>query len=365
MQRPDTDYMKTALELAEKGRGWTSPNPMVGAVIVKNGEIIGRGWHESPGGPHAEINAIADAGGQARGATMYVTLEPCNHHGLTPPCTEAILEAGIKKVVCAMMDPNPDVAGGGAKYLASRGVEVETGLCENEARRLNEAFIKFVTTGRPFVILKSAATLDGKIASKTGDSKWVTGPASRGHVHLMRHFSDAILVGINTVIADDPSLTARLDGKKTKDPVRIIVDTGLSIPENARVLTQQSFAPAVIAAGDKVDAAKARRLEKAGARVLCLPAGKRGVDLNALAQELAKMRITSLLVEGGGHVSGAFLAAGLVDKICFFYAPRILGGDGISMCSGTGPEHMASSVQVKDIAIQRFEDDILVEGYIC
>ncbi|MFW6011789.1 MAG: bifunctional diaminohydroxyphosphoribosylaminopyrimidine deaminase/5-amino-6-(5-phosphoribosylamino)uracil reductase RibD, partial [Desulfosalsimonas sp.] len=359
------DYMKTALELAEKGRGWTSPNPMVGAVIVKHGEIVGRGWHESPGGPHAEVNAIADAGRQARDATIYVTLEPCNHHGRTPPCTKAILEAGIKKVVCAMTDPNPDVAGGGVQYLASRGIEVETGVCENEARRLNEAFIRFVTTGRPFVILKSAATLDGKIATKTGDSKWVTGPASRKYVHLMRHFCDAILVGINTVVADDPSLTARLEDQKTKDPVRIILDTGLSIPENARVLTQESFSQTVIAAGEKVDKAKAGRLEKAGARVLCLPAAKRGVDLNALAKKLAKMRITSLLIEGGGHVSGAFLAAGLVDKICFFYAPRILGGDGISMCSGPGPENMVSSVQVKDISIRRFEDDIMVEGYIC
>ncbi|MFW6335050.1 MAG: RibD family protein, partial [Desulfosalsimonas sp.] len=187
----------------------------------------------------------------------------------------------------------------------------------------------------------------------------------RGHVHLMRHFSDAILVGINTVLADNPSLTARLEDKKTKDPVRIILDTRLSIQENARVLTQKSCAPTIIAAGDKADPAKEQRLEKTGTRILRLPGAEKGVDLKALAEELGKMKITSLLVEGGGHVSGAFLAAGLVDKICFFYAPRILGGDGISMCSGPGPEHMASSIQVKDITIRRFEDDILMEGYIC
>ncbi|MFP3998361.1 MAG: bifunctional diaminohydroxyphosphoribosylaminopyrimidine deaminase/5-amino-6-(5-phosphoribosylamino)uracil reductase RibD [Desulfobacterales bacterium] len=364
MQHADTDYMKIALELAEKGRGRTSPNPMVGAVIVKHGKIIGRGWHESAGGAHAEVNAIAGAAGQTRGATLYVTLEPCNHHGRTPPCTKAILDAQIKRVVCAMADPNPDVKGGGAKYLASCGVKVETGICEQEARRLNESFIKFVTTGRPFVILKSAATLDGKIASKTGDSKWVTGPAARRHVHLMRHFSDAILVGINTVRADDPSLTARLEDIEAKDPLRVILDTRLSIPENARVLTQKSPAQTVIAASGAIDQKKAGRLEKKGARVLYLPATDRGVDLNALAKELGRMKITSLLVEGGSRVSAAFLAAGLVDKICFFYAPRILGGDGIAMLSGPGPERMASSIQVSDISIRCFEEDILVEGYI-
>ncbi|MCF8025036.1 MAG: bifunctional diaminohydroxyphosphoribosylaminopyrimidine deaminase/5-amino-6-(5-phosphoribosylamino)uracil reductase RibD [Desulfobacteraceae bacterium] len=364
MQRTDPDYMKIALELAEKGLGWTSPNPAVGAVIVKDGLIVGKGWHEQAGGAHAEVNAIADAAGNTRGSVMYVTLEPCNHHGNTPPCTESILKAGISRVVCAMKDPNPDVAGGGAAYLASRGIEVETGICENEARRLNESFIKFVTTGRPFVILKSAATLDGKIASKTGDSKWVTGPAARRHVHLLRHWTDAILVGINTVRADDPSLTSRLEDQRTRDPVRIILDSRLSISENARVLTQESCSQTVIAAGDKADSEKAARLEKKGVRVLRLAAPSSGVDLEALIKELSEMKITSLLVEGGSRVSAAFFAAGLVDKICFFYAPKILGGDGIPICSGPGPQLMGSAIPAKNIRIIRFDHDILVEGYI-
>ncbi|MFW5874971.1 MAG: bifunctional diaminohydroxyphosphoribosylaminopyrimidine deaminase/5-amino-6-(5-phosphoribosylamino)uracil reductase RibD, partial [bacterium] len=260
--------------------------------------------------------------------------------------------------------PNPRVKGGGAEYLSSRGIEVETGVCENEARRLNEFFIKFSSSGLPFVILKTAATLDGKTASLTGDSKWVTGPASRRHVHLLRHRTDAILVGINTVRADNPSLTARIDGQATRDPVRIILDTRLSIPEDARVLTQDSSAQTVIAAGEQADPEKARRLEKAGAKVLRLPHGKSGVDLKALMEELGRINITSLLVEGGSRVSGAFFAAGLVDRICFFFAPRILGGDGIPICSGPGPQLMASCSGVRDIRIQRFDDDIMVEGYM-
>lgn len=364
MHHTDEDYMKTALELAKKGRGWTSPNPMVGAVIVKNGRITGRGWHETPGGPHAEVNAISDAAGETGGATMYVTLEPCNHHGRTPPCTEAIIEAGISRVVCAMSDPNPVVKGGGAAYLASCGIGVETGVCEDEARRLNEFFIKFASTGRPFVILKSASTLDGKTATQTGDSKWVTGPAARRHVHLLRHWTDAILVGINTVRADDPSLTARIDEQSTKDPVRVILDTRLSIPEDARVLTQSSSARTIIAAGSNADPEKAKRLEKTGATVLYLPHGQNGVDLNSLMEELGRISITSLLVEGGSRVSGAFFSARLVDKICFFYAPRILGGDGIPICSGPGPRLMASASGVRDIRIRSFDHDILVEGYV-
>ncbi|MFP4255714.1 MAG: bifunctional diaminohydroxyphosphoribosylaminopyrimidine deaminase/5-amino-6-(5-phosphoribosylamino)uracil reductase RibD [Desulfobacterales bacterium] len=364
MQHTDADYMKTALELAEKGRGWTSPNPMVGAVIVKNDRITGRGWHETPGGPHAEVNAISDAGGETSGATMYVTLEPCNHHGRTPPCTEAIIAAGISRVVCAMPDPNPEVKGGGASYLASCGIEVETGLYEQEARRLNEFFIKFTSTGRPFVILKSASTLDGKIASRTGDSKWVTGPAARRHVHLLRHWTDAILVGINTVRSDDPSLTARLEEQSTSDPVRVILDTRLSIPEDARVLTQSSSARTIIAAGSSADPEKARRLENTGAKVLRLPHGQGGVDLNALMEQLGRISITSVLVEGGSMVSGAFFSARLVDKVCFFYAPRILGGDGIPICSGPAPRLMASASGVRDIRISRFDHDIMVEGYV-
>ncbi|MBS3755811.1 MAG: bifunctional diaminohydroxyphosphoribosylaminopyrimidine deaminase/5-amino-6-(5-phosphoribosylamino)uracil reductase RibD [Desulfobacterales bacterium] len=360
----DTDYMTIALELAEKGRGYTSPNPMVGAAIVKHGQIAGQGWHQEAGGAHAEVNAIADAGGQARGATMYVTLEPCNHHGRTPPCTEAILAAGITRVVCAMADPNPDVAGGGAAYLAENGVDVEIGICEARAKRLNECFIKYTATRRPFVVLKCAATLDGKIATCSGDSRWVTGEAARKHVHQLRHWLDAILVGIQTVRTDDPSLTARLEDKTGRDPIRIILDTRLSIPDDARLLRQASCAETIIAAGEQADPEKTARLRQMGARVLHLPAGDGGVDLATLVEKLGDMGITGLLVEGGSRVSGAFLSARLVDKICFFYAPKILGGEGIPICSGPGPRAMAGAKAVTDIRISHFDEDILVEGYI-
>jgi diaminohydroxyphosphoribosylaminopyrimidine deaminase/5-amino-6-(5-phosphoribosylamino)uracil reductase len=224
----DESYMKLALELAEKGYGWTAPNPMVGAVVVKDGQVVGRGYHQRVGGPHAEVNAIDDAGSRAGGATIYVTLEPCNHFGRTPPCTRKILDAGIRRVVVAMADPNPAVTGGGIATLRDRGVAVTTGVCEKEARTLNEGFITWVTTGRPFVIVKCATTLDGRIATRTGDSRWVTGPASRQFVHRIRHGVDGIMVGVETVKKDDPSLTTRLDGNTGSDPTRIILDTHLS-----------------------------------------------------------------------------------------------------------------------------------------
>lgn len=365
MTKTDTDFMKAALELAEKGCGLTSPNPMVGAVIVKDGQIVGRGWHEKAGGPHAEVNAIANAGSRARGAAIYVTLEPCNHQGRTPPCTKAILDAGIARVVCAMADPNPGVAGGGADFLASHGVEMKMGVCQEQALRLNEFFIRFIMTRRPFVVLKCAATLDGKIATLTGDSKWVTGPAARARVHRIRHHVDAILVGINTVKADDPSLTTRLESGTGKDPVRVILDTRLSMPENARMLHQPSEAMTVIATGTQTDLQKVTRLKQAGVKIMSLPAGKsNGIDLKALLERLGQMDITSLLVEGGSRVAGSFLRAGLVDKICFFYGPKILGGEGIPVCSGPGPESMASAIGVKHMEIEQIGDDFLIQGYL-
>ena len=243
------NFMETALELAARGAGYTSPNPMVGAVVVRNGAIVGQGWHRKAGGPHAEVHAIDDAGERARGATLFVTLEPCNHIGRTPPCTLKILSAGIRHVVMAMADPNPDVRGGGADFLINNGITVETGVCEDQARRLNEIFIKYIQTKRPFVILKCAATLDGRIATRTGDSRWVTGEASRNYVHELRHRMDAIMVGINTVKTDNPHLTTRLEGKTGVDPVRIILDTNLSIPEDANVLQIPSAADTIIVTG--------------------------------------------------------------------------------------------------------------------
>ncbi len=361
----DAFYMKMALDLARRGIGYTSPNPMVGAVVVKDGRVVGTGWHQVPGGPHAEVYAIDDAGPNAKDADLYVTLEPCNHYGKTPPCTEKIIAAGIRRVVMAMKDPNPDVAGGGAKRLAQAGIEVISGICEKEAQRLIEFFTKYVTTKRPFVILKIAATLDGRIATRTGDSKWVTGEASRKYVHELRHAVDAVMVGVNTVKTDNPRLTTRLEGKTGKDPKRIILDTRLSIPEHAKVLRHPCPSDTIIVAGDDVSHEKIERLEKTGARIVVAKTTHQGIDLKDLMACLGKMWITSLMIEGGSRVAASALQAGIVDKICFFYAPKILGGDdGYPILSGPGPEKMQQSIAVKDIAIHRFDEDVMVEGYI-
>ena len=264
----DQHFMKMALGLAIKGEGFTSPNPMVGAVVVKDGRVVGSGYHQMVGGPHAEVNAIDAAGKLAKGATLYVTLEPCNHTGRTPPCTRKILAAGIKRVVVSMMDPNEDVAGGGAGFLEQRGIRVTTGVCREQARKLIEAFVKFVRTRRPFVITKCAATLDGRIATRSGDSKWVTGEKSRQFVHRLRHAVDGILVGINTVRADNPSLTTRLPGGLGKDPVRIILDTHLSISPEAKLLLQESAEDTILVVGKTLMQDKQTAMAKDGIRVI-------------------------------------------------------------------------------------------------
>jgi len=356
--------MKMALELAEQGRGWTSPNPMVGAVIVKDGKVVGKGFHQAAGGPHAEIHALNDAGGKAKGATLYVSLEPCNHTGRTPPCTEAILESGIKRVVAGMRDPDPRVTGGGLGFLESQGVEVSVGVCEDACRRINEAFIKHATTSRPFVILKCAATLDGWIATRSGDSKWITNPLSRQFVHEIRHAVDAIMVGIGTVLKDDPQLTTRLEGRETKDPLRIVLDTNLSIPEKARMLHLSSDSGILIVCGDSAPSEKRKRLEEFGIRFLTLDDQEGQIDLAALVQELGKIGITSLLIEGGSRINGSALRAGIVDKVYMFYAPKICGGEGIPICTGPGVELMEQSINLEDITVHRFEDDVMIEGYV-
>ncbi len=364
----DTFFMKMALDLAEKGRGFTSPNPMVGAVVVKNGKVVGRGYHEAAGKAHAEINAIDDAKKNAKGAVLYVTLEPCNHFGKTPPCTDKILESGIKRVVAAIKDPNPDVKGGGAGYLRSKGVEVDFGVCESEAKRQNEVFIKYVKQKRPFVIVKCASTLDGRIATKTGDSKWVTSEESRQFVHRLRHFSDAVMVGIDTVKRDDPQLTARIDGFKSLDPARVILDSRLSISEDAIVLQQHSDSDTIIVTSDSgSDTArlqKKRRLETKGIKFIESPTRGNLIDLEPLMDILGSMGISSLLIEGGSRVISSAFSAGIVDKIFFFFAPKILGGDGVPICSGPGPALMSGCIQVKEIGIKKFGNDILIEGYI-
>ena len=269
----DEHFMQMALDLAQKGQGFTSPNPMVGAVVVKDGRMVGSGYHHAAGKPHAEVNAIDDAGDAASGATIYVNLEPCNHTGRTPPCTHKIIQSGIRRVVVAIKDPNPDVTGGGIDYLKARGLQVALGACQKEARRLNEVFIKFTGTRHPFVILKCAATLDGRIATRSGDSKWITNEQSRSYVHYLRHCVDGILVGINTVKTDNPSLTTRLDNGPGKDPIRIILDTRLSISADARILRLDSDSDTILVVGKKVDPQKRAALEKAGVAVADTPSG--------------------------------------------------------------------------------------------
>jgi diaminohydroxyphosphoribosylaminopyrimidine deaminase/5-amino-6-(5-phosphoribosylamino)uracil reductase len=360
----DKFYMKKALRLAARGAGRTSPNPMVGAVLVKDGAIIGQGWHEKLGGPHAEVNAIADAGCSARGATLYVTLEPCNHHGLTPPCTKAVLDAGISRVVCGMCDPNPDVAGGGAQCLTRQGVEVRTGAFESECRGLNQPFIKYVTTGLPYVSLKAAATLDGFIASSTGDSKWITNERSRRFAHILRSMADGVLVGIGTALVDDPLLTVRLPGKKTyRQPVRIILDTHLKLSPESGLVQSCSLGPVWIVCGEGAPEQKEKILSGAGAAVLRVPVGRSGIEISLLLRELGKRRISSIVVEGGGRVLGSFLESGFADECHFFYAPKILGDpDGMNMLSGRARMKISDAVPVYGLRTKRFGEDLLVSG---
>lgn len=365
----DKIYMKRALSLAEKGKGFTSPNPLVGAVVVKAGKIIGEGWHEKCGGPHAEVNAIDTAGTDCAGATIYVTLEPCNHTGQTPPCTHKIVNAGITRVVIAMKDPNP-IAAGGADYLMQNGIEVISGICEAEAVKLNESFIKYATTKKPFVVLKYAATLDGRLATRTGDSKWISGAESRKFVHEIRHALDAIMVGVDTVKADDPSLTTRLEGIATKDPRRIILDTRLSIPENAKMLHLDSNSDTVLVSGkfdgrDKKLAEKRKRLENMGVTIIEVPLKNGLIDLNVLMEHLGAMKITSLLIEGGSRVIASAINSGIVDKVFAFYGPKMLGGDdGVPVCRGKGPDLMKDSITFSNMNVRLSGDDVMLEAYV-
>ncbi|MDR3557867.1 MAG: bifunctional diaminohydroxyphosphoribosylaminopyrimidine deaminase/5-amino-6-(5-phosphoribosylamino)uracil reductase RibD [Syntrophobacteraceae bacterium] len=362
---PDVFFMKKALRLAVLGAGMTSPNPQVGAVVVSGDSIVGKGYHKEFGGPHAEVNALAEAGPAARGSVLYVTLEPCNHYGQTPPCTRAILEAGVARVVFGMGDPNPDVAGGGGQTLRQAGVEVRGGVFEQECRQINQPFIKHVTTGLPYVILKSAATLDGFIATSTGESKWITGESARRFGHLIRSRVDGIVVGIGTVLADDPQLTARLPGKKKcRQPVRIVLDSDLRIPPDCLLVSTMSSSPVWVVCGLEAPAAREEVLKRAGARVIRLPAGKNGgVEVVGLLQELGQNRMSSLLVEGGGHVLGSFMDSGQADEFYFFYAPKILGDPGgVSMVAGAPKPKMIDCVKAHGLNVRKLGEDLLVNG---
>jgi diaminohydroxyphosphoribosylaminopyrimidine deaminase/5-amino-6-(5-phosphoribosylamino)uracil reductase len=357
-------FMKKALSLARRGLGSTSPNPVVGALVVKNGRIIGSGYHTRPGGSHAEIEALSRAGDEARGATLYVTLEPCNHYGRTPPCTEAILESGIQRVVVGTNDPNPRVRGGGCDYLRAHGLEVVCGVLREECSRLNEAYIKYVTQGKPFVTVKGALTLDGWIATHSGNSKWITNEKSRRFVHTLRKRNDAIMVGIETIIADDPVLLPYLSKSAAPDPVRVIVDTRLRIPLKSRVLDKATSTLTIIASGSNVSTVKKKAIEGRGAKVIRCRMKNRQIDLNELLERLAEMPICSVLVEGGAALFSSFVRGRIVDKFYLFLAPKLLGGgDGIPFTRGSGCDIINNCVDLHISRLKRFDDDIMIEAY--
>ncbi len=362
----DNEYMAKALSLAHKGKGFTSPNPCVGAVVVKDNQVVGMGYHHAPGQPHAEVEAIEDARGNTKDATIYVTLEPCNHFGKTPPCTHRIIESGIRRVVIGCKDPNPYVRGGGIQALEEKGIEVKACVLEDRANALIEDFIWYIRYNkRPFVTLKCAATLDGFIATSTGHSKWITNASSRGHVHQLRHESDAILIGSGTLHSDDPSLTARIPGRKTKDPLRVILDTRLTIGQDARVINQESDAGTLVVCGPNSPPDKKTHLEHKGVQVVEVGLEKDRLDLNELMIKLGQMSVMSVLIEGGGRVAFSAMDAGIVNKVCYFMAPKFLGGhDGIPVFNGKGSEKIDQAFSLEKMSLERFDEDILVQGYL-
>lgn len=360
----DEQYMKLALTLAEATLGQTGTNPSVGCVVVRGGRIVGMGAHLRQGEAHAEVHALDMAGAAAEGATVYVTLEPCSHHGRTPPCADRLVRERVKRVVVATLDPNPLVAGRGVERLKANGIDVEVGVLEAEARAQHEVFFHTVATGRPFVAVKTAGTLDGRIAAPTGDSKWITNGASRAFVHALRQRHPAILVGVGTVLADDPKLTARGDdGAPRRDPVRVIVDSRLRTPPSAAALAARDdgMAPAILLTTAAAPREARAALEARGAVTIDCGDGPR-VDLERGLAELFQRGFASVLVEGGGAVSGALLAAGLVDRVYAFVAPKIVGAGGPANFDFPGFERMAEAVTLERVEVRTFHGDVLLEG---
>lgn len=358
----DERYMRMALRLALKGAGRTSPNPMVGGVLVRGGKIVGTGYHRRAGDDHAEIVALKQAGKRARGATLYLNLEPCNHVGRTPPCTLSLIRSGIKAVMVGMVDPNPLVSGKGIRRLRQAGVQVRSGLLEKECRKLNEAFIKYITRRIPFVVLKLAASLDGRIATSTGESQWITGEAARMHVHRWRNQVDGVVVGVDTVLADNPRLTCRIPGGR--DPWRIVVDRRLRIQRTARLLRQRGVGKTLVVTGTAAPAKKVKEIERTGAQVLRLPGRGRWIPFASLLKRLGRMGLLSVMIEGGATTAARALAEGVVDKIIFFYGPKIIGGDGRSMVDALGIKRMNRCKTISDMEIKKFGQDLMVSGYL-
>ncbi len=361
----DEKYMRLALQLARKGLGKTSPNPMVGAVVVRRGEIVGKGYHHRAGGPHAEILALSQAGGKARGATLYLNLEPCDHFGRTPPCTRAILESGIKRVVAGMRDPNPLVSGKGIARLRRAGVEVSLGVLQKECEELNAAFRKYITSRTPFIILKSAMSLDGKIATRSGDSHWISGETSRGLVHRLRSMSDAVMVGIGTVLKDDPLLNVRLTGRKiNRHPLRVVVDSRLRLPFHSRIVRTAREFPTVAVTTRSAPPAKIKRLAKLGVEAVVLRSDRENrVSLKALLRELGRRGVLTVLLEGGPTLHASALQEKIVDRFLIFLAPKIIGGEKApGMIGGTGAHRMRDARPLKILSIRRLGSDLLIEG---
>lgn len=358
-------YMAMALELAKLGWGRTNPNPLVGSIIVKNNRIIGKGYHKELGGLHAEIEALNSLTEKPKGSTIYVNLEPCSHFGRTPPCADALVKAGIGKVVIGMTDPNPLVSGRGISILEKAGIEVIEGVMEEEAKKLNEIFIKYMTKKKPFVMIKSAMTLDGKIATRTGDSKWITNEESRLFVHNLRDRFSAIMVGINTILQDDPALTTRLSHKEGKDPLRIVVDNKACIPLNAKVINSSLSAPMILAVADELPREKLKMLKDKNVKIIAVGDKEGKVDLNKLMDELYNMHIDSVLIEGGGNLNYSALEARIVDKVLIFIAPKIVGGSqSKTPFEGEGVPSIDEAYKVRDCEVKKFGNDILIEGYI-
>jgi diaminohydroxyphosphoribosylaminopyrimidine deaminase/5-amino-6-(5-phosphoribosylamino)uracil reductase len=358
----DERFMRRALELAERARGLTSPNPMVGAVVAVEGNVVGEGFHAAAGRPHAETEALAGAGSRARGATLYVTLEPCAHWGRTPPCAPAVVAAGVRRVVAAQQDPSPRVAGRGFEILREAGVEVSVGVLGPEAAEQNRAWITAITLGRPHVTLKGAMTLDGRIADVNGESRWITGEAARLQAHRLRSEADAIVVGVNTVLRDDPRLTVRRERPWPREPLRVVLDTRARTPAGAALIGAGAPERALIVVGDQAPAERVRALEEVGATLLRVDERHGHVALDAALAALWTRDVRAVLVEGGGEVHDAFLGAGLVDRVAIFVAPRLLGGRGApTLVAGAG-RPLKDAIRLGPLAVRPVGEDLLIEA---
>lgn len=358
------NHMRRVIELARRGEGKTSPNPLVGSVIVKNGKVIGEGYHKKAGQPHAEMMALRRAGSSAKGAGLWVNLEPCVHYGRTPPCTDAIIAAGIKQVFIGMKDPNPLVRGKGIRRLRQAGIQVVSGILRKDCERLNEVFDKFIRTKTPFVIMKSAVSLDGKIATRLGESKWISSAQSRRIVHDLRNKVDAIMVGAGTVVKDDPQLIPRLKNTRENPPARVILDNENIISARARVFKDAQTHPVVYCAAKNLPRAKEMKLKRMGVQILKLQEKHGGIHLKPLMKKLGGMGITSVLAEGGGDLNASLLREKVADKIFLFVAPIIIGGkNAVSVVGGEGVATIRQAYKIKDMTVQSVGPDLLIEGY--